>query len=112
MADEAIARYDADGLDAILAYHNNPNSVDAQWYVFIATPDCEILGHYNADDLGVHLEEMLDDGSFLLQYQDPTINALGTHNERMRVQRKSRYLFGKAIQQLVNGTESICRETS
>ena len=30
----------------------------------VATPDAEILGHYGAEDLGVYLEEMLDDGSF------------------------------------------------
>ena len=43
---------------------DNPESADAQWYVFIATPDGEILGHYNAEDFAVHLQEMLDDGSF------------------------------------------------
>ena len=64
VVDEAIARYHAEGLEASLAYYNNPGSVDAQWYVFVATPEGEILGHYNADDLGSHLEEMLDDGSF------------------------------------------------
>ena len=32
--------------------------------MFVATPDGEILGHYNADDSAVHLQEMLDDGSF------------------------------------------------
>ena len=62
--DEAIARYHAEGLEETLAYYNDPKSVDAQWYVFVATPDGEILGHYNADELGAHLEEMLDDGSF------------------------------------------------
>ena len=64
VVDEAIARYHADGLDSTLAYYNNPESVDAQWYVFVATPDGNVLGHYNADDLGSYLEEMLDDGSF------------------------------------------------
>ena len=64
VVDEAIARYHAEGLDSTLAYYNSPDSVDAQWYVFVATPEGEILGHYNADDLGVHLEEMLEDGSF------------------------------------------------
>ena len=64
VVDEAIARYHAEGLDSTLAYYNNPDSVDAQWYVFVATPEGEILGHYNADDLGSHLEEMLEDGSF------------------------------------------------
>ena len=62
--DEAIARYHADGLEAALAYYNNPDSVDAQWYVFVATPGGNVLGHYNADHLGSHLEEMLEDGSF------------------------------------------------
>ena len=64
VVDEAITRYHADALETTLAYYNSPNSVDAQWYVFVATPDGEILGHYNAEDLGVHLEEMLGDGSF------------------------------------------------
>ena len=64
VVDEAIARYHAEGLEASLAYYNNPDNVDAQWYVFVATPEGEILGHYNADDLGSHLEEMLEDGSF------------------------------------------------
>ena len=60
----AIARYHAQGLEATLAHYSAPDSVDAQWYVLEATPDGEILGHYNAQDLGVHLEEMLEDGSF------------------------------------------------
>ena len=51
--------------DYTLAYYNSPDSVDAQWYVFIAYTEGEILGHYNADALGVHLEKMLDDGSFV-----------------------------------------------
>ena len=49
---------------ATLAYYNSPDSVDAQWYVFVATQDGELLGHYNAGELGQHLEEMLADGSF------------------------------------------------
>ena len=64
VVDEAIARYHAEGLDSTLDYYSSPDSVDAQWYVFIATPDGSVLGHYNAEDLGSHLEEMLDDGSF------------------------------------------------
>ena len=60
----AISRYETQGLDATLAYYSREESVDAQWYVFIATPDGEVLGHYNAEAFAVHLEEMLDDGSF------------------------------------------------
>ena len=51
-------------MEATLAFYSSPDSVDAQWYVFMATPDGEILGHYNAEELGSHLEEMLDDGTF------------------------------------------------
>ena len=53
-----------DGLEETLAYYNNPDSVDAQWYVFIATPEGQIPGHYNAEDFAVHLQKMLDNGSF------------------------------------------------
>ena len=44
VVDEAIARYHAEGLDSTLAYYNNPDSVDAQWYVFVATPDGNDIG--------------------------------------------------------------------
>ncbi len=64
VVDEAIDRYNAAGLESTLAYYNDPDNVDAQWYVFIATPEGEILGHYNAEDFAEHLQEMLDDGSF------------------------------------------------
>ena len=64
VVEEAIARYHAEGPDATLAHYNDPASVDAQWYVFITTPEGEILGHYNAEELSTHLQEMLDDGSF------------------------------------------------
>ncbi len=64
VVDEAIDRYRAAGLEPTLAYYNDPDNVDAQWYVFIATPEGEILGHYNSEDFAVHLQEMLDDGSF------------------------------------------------
>ena len=64
VVDEAIDRYRAAGLEETLAYYKNADSVDGQWYVFIATPEGEILGHYNSEDFAPHLQEMLDDGSF------------------------------------------------
>ena len=64
VVDDAIARFHAEGLEATLEHYNSAESVDAQWYVFIATPEGEIMGHYNAEDFAVHLQEMLDDGSF------------------------------------------------
>ena len=52
------------GRDPTPAHYNREESVDGQWYVFITTPEGEILGHYNAQDFAFHLQEMLDDGSF------------------------------------------------
>ena len=54
VVDEAIARLHEEGLEATLAYYNSSDSVDAQWCVFIATPEGEVLGHYNAEDFAVH----------------------------------------------------------
>ena len=59
---------------ATRAYYNSPDSVDAQWYVFIATPEGEILGHYNAEDFAAHLQEMLGDGSFRATEQGVWVN--------------------------------------
>ncbi len=64
VVDEAIARYHADGLEATLAHYNDPDSLDAQWYVFIATTEGKILAHYNARAFAERLQEMLDYGSF------------------------------------------------
>ena len=36
---QAINMYKADGLEAIVDYYNRPESVDGQWYVFIADRD-------------------------------------------------------------------------
>ena len=43
--DNAISRYESDGLDATLSYYNNKESVDGQWYVFILDEDGTTLAH-------------------------------------------------------------------
>ena len=58
-----VARYYAKGLDATLAYYSSPTALTPVVRVH-GDLGCEILGHYNADELRSHLEEMLDDGSF------------------------------------------------
>ena len=37
--ERAIDRYNNDGLQATLDYYNSPDSIDGQWYVFIANTD-------------------------------------------------------------------------
>jgi len=48
---EAIAYYDAEGLDAALAHYNSPESIDGQWYVFIVDGDGALIANANRPDL-------------------------------------------------------------
>ncbi|MCY3921173.1 MAG: hypothetical protein OXG27_02090 [Chloroflexi bacterium] len=41
----AIDRYDADGREAVIAYHNSPESLDGEWYVSIYELDGTRLAH-------------------------------------------------------------------
>ena len=41
----AIARYDAEGLDSTIAYHNSPQSLDGQFYLFLIGADDIYLAH-------------------------------------------------------------------
>ena len=52
----AIARYEAQGLDATLAHYNSPQSVDGQWYVFIIDQDDRVIGHPDPERLGLDLK--------------------------------------------------------
>ena len=51
----AITRYEVQGLDATLAYYNRPESVDGQWYVFIIDQNDLVVAHYEAHRLGLDL---------------------------------------------------------
>ena len=42
---QAIARYDTEGLGAVLERYNDPASVNGQWYVFIVGADDNFLAH-------------------------------------------------------------------
>ena len=56
VVDEAIARYEAEGLDAVLAHYNSPDSIDDQWYVFIIDENDEVIGHYDANRRGLDVK--------------------------------------------------------
>ena len=91
----AIIRYDAQGLDATLAYYNRPESIDGQWYVFIIDETDLVIGHPDPNRLGLDLRgwvgtdangynfgpEMLsatEDGKWVSYvYQNPEIGDLG-----------------------------------
>ena len=53
--ENTISRYKSEGLDAALAYYNNIESIDGQWYVFIIDEDNKVIGHYDNKLLGEDL---------------------------------------------------------
>lgn len=55
LVSEAIARYEAEGLDAAIAHYSDPANVDRSWYVFIVDGDGDILAHYQPDRVGENL---------------------------------------------------------
>ena len=58
MVEKALRLYDAKGREATVAYYNSPQSVDGEWYVFIADENNDIIAHPNPDVVG---ENLLDD---------------------------------------------------
>ena len=54
--DNAIARYETQGLDATLAHYNRAASVDGQWYVFIIDENDLVIGHPDPERLGLDLK--------------------------------------------------------
>ena len=52
----AISRYETQGLDATLAHYNREESVDGQWYVFIIDENDLVIGHPDAHRLGLDVK--------------------------------------------------------
>ena len=52
----AISRYETQGLDATLAYYNSEQSVDGQWYAFIIDENDLVIGHPDPLRLGLDLK--------------------------------------------------------
>ena len=54
--DNAISRYETQGLDSTLAYYNREESVDGQWYVFIIGENDLVIAHPDPGRLGLDLK--------------------------------------------------------
>ena len=54
--DEAIALYEAEGLEAAVEYYNTRDSLDGRWYAFILDEDGDLIGHYNPEVVGQNIE--------------------------------------------------------
>ena len=53
--DNAIGRYEAEGLDAAVSHYNGVESVDGQWYVFILDDKGKVISHYDSHLIGEDL---------------------------------------------------------
>lgn len=56
VVDNAISRYEAEGLETTLAYYNREDSIDGQWYVFIIDQNDVVIGHSDPERLGLDLK--------------------------------------------------------
>ena len=61
---DAIDRYQTDGLEATLAYYSRPESVFKEWFAFIADGNGRIISHYDGEMLGKTLDELLESEGF------------------------------------------------
>ena len=60
LVDEAIDRYEADGLDATVAYYNSEESVDGHYYVFIADENDVMIAHATIpENVGKSADEII-----------------------------------------------------
>ncbi len=61
---QAIKRYESDGLDSTVAYYNTPESVDGQWYVFIADDSGTMIAHANPALVGQPVDDILGPNNY------------------------------------------------
>ena len=56
VVDNAVSRYDTEGLAATVDYYSRHTSIDGQWYVFIVDDSDTVIAHYNPDLLGLDIK--------------------------------------------------------
>ena len=65
--EQARARYDANGRAAAIAYYNDPDSIDGQWYVYIVDEDDALIATAPHQDLlGDDIKTVVDDDGYEL----------------------------------------------
>ena len=59
LVQSAVDLYKSDGIDAVVAYHNDPANIDGQWYVFITGENDIFVAHAPRPDLiGTDLKDV------------------------------------------------------
>ena len=71
----ALARYDAEGREATIAYYNNPENAVGEWYMFIIDEDSKTVAHKNPDLLGLDLRGSLGLDSHGYRFGDVMLGA-------------------------------------
>ena len=61
---QAIEMYESEGLEATAAFYTTPESVDGQWYMFIADENETMVGHANTELLGRNVHSILGSNGY------------------------------------------------
>ena len=114
VVDNAIARYESDGLDAAVAHYNSPQNIDGQWYVFVIDEDDLVVAHPDPERVGLDVKgwvgtdangyefgpEMLsadEDGKWVSYvYRNPESGGIGSGDFELKnvwVERRDGLLF-------------------
>lgn len=72
---DALELYEAEGLEATLAYYNSPESIQGEWYVFIFDVNDRLIAHANQDLLGADLKGDLGVDSTGYRFGDVMLGA-------------------------------------
>ena len=61
---QAIEMYESEGLEATAAFYSTPESVDGQWYMFIADENETMVGHANTELLGRNVHSVFGSNGY------------------------------------------------
>ena len=53
VVEQAVSRYESNGLDSTFDHYNRPESVDGKWYVFVIDKDDLMVGHPDGERRGL-----------------------------------------------------------
>ena len=56
VVNNAISRYESQGIDATVSYYSREESIDGQWYVFIIDETDTVIAHPDPDRVGLDLK--------------------------------------------------------
>ena len=73
----AVSRYETQGLDATLAYYSSEESIDGQWYVFIIDEDDILIAHPDTSRVGMDVKGWIGTDGYGYNYGPEMLSATG-----------------------------------